>query len=61
MKQMECDVVVIAAGLAYLAAAVSAAERDAQVIILEKANTTGGASNMGMGPLGVKPEFNVKA
>ncbi|MGI6326390.1 MAG: FAD-dependent oxidoreductase [Saccharofermentanales bacterium] len=54
MKQMECDVVVIAAGPAGLAAAVSAAERDAQVIILEKANTTGGASNMGMGPLGVE-------
>jgi len=54
MKQMECDLVVIAAGPAGLAAAVAAAEKEAKVIVLEKANTTGGASNMGMGPLGVE-------
>ena len=54
MKQMECDLVVIAAGPAGLAATVAAAEKEAKVIVLEKANTTGGASNMGMGPLGVE-------
>ncbi len=50
MKQLETDVVVIAAGLSGLAAAVSAAENGARVICLEKASNTGGAANMGMGP-----------
>lgn len=54
MKEIECDLVVIAAGPAGLAAAIAAAEKDAQVVVLEKARTTGGASNMGMGPLGVE-------
>ncbi len=50
MKQLETDVVVVAAGLSGLAAAVSAAENGARVICLEKASNTGGAANMGMGP-----------
>ena len=50
MKQLECDVVVVAAGLSGLAAAISAAENGANVICLEKASNTGGAANMGMGP-----------
>jgi len=54
MKRLECDLVVIAAGPAGLAAANAAAEKEARVIVLEKAGTTGGASNMGMGPLGVE-------
>ena len=49
-KQLETDVVVIAAGLSGLAAAVAAAEGGARVICLEKAANTGGAANMGMGP-----------
>ena len=49
-KQLECDVVVVAAGLSGLAAAISAAENGASVICLEKASNTGGAANMGMGP-----------
>ena len=53
MKTIETDVVVVAAGLSGLAAAVTAAEHGARVIALEKAKTTGGAANMGMGPLGV--------
>ncbi|MGI6577863.1 MAG: FAD-dependent oxidoreductase [Eubacteriales bacterium] len=57
MKRYECDIAVIAAGPAGLAAAVTAAERGANVIILEKSNTTGGAANMGMGPLGVETEI----
>lgn len=50
MKQLETDVVVIAAGLSGLAASVAAAESGARVITLEKASNTGGAANMGMGP-----------
>ena len=50
----ECDIVVIAGGPAGLAAAITAAENEANVILLEKSNTTGGAGNMGMGPLGVE-------
>jgi fumarate reductase flavoprotein subunit len=53
MKQMETDVIVVAAGLSGLAASIAAAEDGAKVITFEKANTTGGAANMGMGPLGV--------
>ncbi|MBP1626940.1 MAG: succinate dehydrogenase/fumarate reductase, flavoprotein subunit [Holophagaceae bacterium] len=53
MKQLETDVIVVAAGLSGLAAAISAAENGAQVIAFEKASTTGGAANMGMGPLGI--------
>jgi fumarate reductase flavoprotein subunit len=54
MKQLEADVVIISAGTAGLAAAVAAAERGAKVIAFEKASTTGGTGNMGMGPLGVE-------
>ncbi len=53
MKQMETDVIVVAAGLSGLAAGIAAAENGARVITFEKSNTTGGAANMGMGPLGV--------
>lgn len=49
-KQLECDVVVVAAGLSGLAASIAAAEGGASVITLEKASNTGGAANMGMGP-----------
>jgi succinate dehydrogenase/fumarate reductase flavoprotein subunit len=54
MSQLQTDIVVIAAGPAGLAAAISAAERGAGVIVLEKASTTGGTGNMGMGPLGIE-------
>jgi fumarate reductase/succinate dehydrogenase flavoprotein domain protein len=50
MKELETDVVVVAAGLSGLAASVAAAESGARVITLEKASNTGGAANMGMGP-----------
>ncbi|NTV73969.1 MAG: FAD-dependent oxidoreductase, partial [Holophaga sp.] len=53
MKQIETDVIVVAAGLSGLAAAISAAENGAKVVAFEKAGTTGGAANMGMGPLGI--------
>ena len=53
MKKMETDIIVAAAGLSGLAAAISAAENGARVLVFEKSGTTGGAANMGMGPLGV--------
>ena len=53
MSKVETDVIVVAAGLSGLAAAISAAENGASVIAFEKSGTTGGAANMGMGPLGI--------
>jgi fumarate reductase flavoprotein subunit len=53
MKKYETQIVVIAAGPSGLAAAVQAAEDGAEVIVLEKAASVGGAANMGMGPLGI--------
>lgn len=53
MKEITCDVVVVAAGPSGLAAAISAAESDMSVVVFEKAMNTGGAANMGMGPLGL--------
>ena len=53
MKQLSTDVVIIAGGPAGLAAAITAGERGLKSIILEKSSTTGGAANMGMGPLGI--------
>ncbi len=57
MKQDNTDVIVVAAGLGGLAACISAAENGAKVMAFEKSNTTGGAANMGMGPLGVGSRF----
>ena len=53
MKQLEADVIVVAAGLSGLAAAIAAAENGCQVIAFEKSQGTGGAANTGMGPLAV--------
>lgn len=53
VKTMKTDVVVIACGPSGLAAAIAAAENGQSVIALEKAMNTGGAANMGMGPLGL--------
>ena len=63
MKKLETDVVVVAGGPAGLAAAVTLGENKIRNIIFEKSNTTGGAANMGMGPLGIdtkiqKMDFN---
>ena len=54
MKTYQTDVCVIAGGPSGLASAISAAEKGANVIILEKAAITGGAGNMGMGPFAVE-------
>lgn len=57
MRTMDADVVVVAAGPAGLAAAITAGENDLKAIVFEKANTTGGAANMGMGPLGIGTKY----
>lgn len=53
MKTIDTEIVVIAAGPTGLAAAAQAAENGSKVVVFEKANTVGGAANMGMGPLGI--------
>ncbi len=54
MMKMKTDLTVIAGGPAGLAAAISAAERGVEVTLFEKAYTTGGTANMGMGPFAVE-------
>lgn len=53
VRELTCDVAVVAAGPSGLAAALTAAENNLKVIVLEKANTAGGSANMAMGPLGI--------
>jgi fumarate reductase flavoprotein subunit len=53
LKQLETDVVVVGGGTCGMTAAVAAAEGGASVIVLEKASTTGGTGNMGMGILAI--------
>lgn len=57
MKTINSDVIVVAAGLSGLAASISAVENGASVIQFEKNSSTGGAANMGMGPLGIGSRF----
>jgi len=57
MKQLETDIAIVGAGTAGLAAAVAAAEKGAKVIVFEKASTTGGTGNMGMGPFAVESKL----
>jgi fumarate reductase flavoprotein subunit len=54
MVQLEADVAIVAAGASGLAASVAAAQLGLKVVTLEKSSTTGGAANMGMGPLGIE-------
>jgi fumarate reductase flavoprotein subunit len=54
MNQVETDIAIVGSGTAGLASAIAAAEKGAKVIIFEKASTTGGTGNMGMGPLAVE-------
>jgi len=54
MKQVEADVLIIGGGTSGMAAGVAAAELGAKVAVFEKASTTGGTGNMGMGPFAVE-------
>ncbi len=54
MSELTGDVIVVAAGPAGLCAAIAAAQGGSRVLVFEKGSTTGGAANMGMGPLGVE-------
>ncbi|PJI06965.1 MULTISPECIES: FAD-binding protein [Clostridium] len=53
MKKMETDIIIAAGGPAGLAAAITAGENNLKSILFEKSSATGGAANMGMGPLGI--------
>ena len=57
MTEYTTQIAVIAGGPSGLSAAVHAAEDGAEVIVLEKAATVGGAANMGMGPLGIGTKY----
>lgn len=57
MEKLETQVLVIAGGPSGLAASVQAAEDGAEVILLEKSASVGGAANMGMGPLGIGTRY----
>ncbi len=57
MEKLETQVLIIAGGPSGLSAAVQAAEDGAEVILLEKSATVGGAANMGMGPLGIGTRY----
>lgn len=57
MDKLETEVLIIAGGPSGLSAAVQAAEAGAEVILLEKSATVGGAANMGMGPLGIGTRY----
>lgn len=61
MKTMETDVVIVAGGPAGLAAAITVGEHGLKSIILEKSSATGGAANMGMGPLGIDTKIQKAA
>ena len=54
MASLQTDVIVIAAGPAGLAAAITAAQGGLDVIVFEKNTMTGGTANRGMGPLGIE-------
>ena len=54
MSEPTSDVIVVAAGPAGLCAAIAAGQAGSRVLVFEKGSTTGGAANMGMGPLGIE-------
>ncbi|MDO5516137.1 MAG: FAD-dependent oxidoreductase [Clostridium sp.] len=61
MKTLNTDVVIVAGGPAGLGAAVAVGEKGLKSIVLEKSSTTGGAANMGMGPLAIDSKIQKAA
>jgi len=61
MKTIETDIVIVVGGPAGLAAAIAAGEQGMKTVILEKSSATGGAANMGMGPLGIDTKIQKAA
>lgn len=57
MKLLNGDIVVVSAGTAGLAAAVTAAEGGVKVIEFEKSGHTGGTANLGSGPFAVESKL----
>lgn len=60
MKQYRTDVAVVAGGCAGLTAAVAAAEKGAQVVVLEKTGDIGGAAVQGTGLFAVETQLQKK-
>lgn len=63
MRTVTTDVAIVAGGPSGLAAAITVGKAGLKSIVLEKSANTGGAANMGMGPLGIdtkiqKANFN---
>ena len=56
MREMNCDLAVVACGAGGLAACAQAAELGLKVIGIEKGKRTGGAANGGMGLLGINTD-----
>ena len=54
MTLLSTQIAIVAAGPTGLAAAITAAENDLDVMVFEKAAFPGGTANMGMGPFGVE-------
>jgi len=57
MQELNADVVIIAGGTAGLAAATTAAEKGARVVVLEKTGRTGGSGNMASGLFAVESRY----
>ena len=60
MREMNCDVAVVACGAGGTAACAQAAQMGLSVIGIEKGKKTGGAANGGMGPLGINTDVQKK-
>jgi fumarate reductase flavoprotein subunit len=60
MAGIDIDLAIVGGGPAGMSAAITAAERGASVIVFEKADHTGGASNGGLGPFAVESRLQIQ-